>query len=472
MCNANFQRERVVPNCCNTVHFDWSRYEGVCCIIIYQMMSAPAEKYWSNIALLRLSAMGFGVSGVYLALDTMLLPVLVLAVASEELKNTFLGVLGFSGLLVAALVQLVVGRLSDRTHSPLGRRIPYLLWGAIFSCVGIAGFGYATRYLGSDNISFAAKATALVVVWLFIQLNFNIAYGPYQALIRDLVPVGRIGVAASFKILMDAAGAVAMIAVSGALIGRYAGPDSIKWLWLTLGVLGVTVVISTAITILTVRSREAPSIGKAAATPPTESRFHPQLKRFLLSRFLMFTAVFIFPTYGLFFLRDMVGLENPARALGILILPIGGALALSVYPAGWLSDKVGRKPLVLAGAVGAAVGTIAMLWADTTIEVLIIATAIGISVGVLLSASWALANDLGTAGREAQHMGMVTIATVAGAGVAKIIGPLVDLLNQASPGWGYSGLLISCAVLFLVGALLLMPLKADLRPAVSPEAVP
>ena len=55
----------------------------------------------------------------------------------------------------------------------------------------------------------------------------------------------------------------------------------------------------------------------------------------------MFTAVFVFPTYGLFFLRDMVGLDNPAQALGNMILPMGGALALSVYPAGWLSDKAG-----------------------------------------------------------------------------------------------------------------------------------
>ena len=186
----------------------------------------------------------------------------------------------------------------------------------------------------------------------------------------------------------------------------------------------------------------------------------------------MITAIVIFQTYGLFFLRDVVHLENPAQALGNMILAIGGALALSIYPAGWASDRVGRKPVVLAGAVGAAIGAIAMLWADSTLEVLTIATIMGASVGVLLSASWALANDLGTVGREAQHMSMVTIATVSGAAVAKIVGPLVDLLNQASPGWGYSGLLISCAALFLLGALLLMPLKADAQRVMTPEAVP
>ena len=447
----------------------------VYCIIIYLMMSAPAEQNWSNLALLRLSALGFGISGVFLALDTVIMPVLVLAVASEGLKNTFLGVLGFSGLMVAALVQLVVGWFSDRTRSPLGRRIPYLLWGGVFVCVGIAGIGFTARYLVSEDIAFAAKYMALFGVWLFIQLNINVAYGPYQALIRDLVPVGRFGVAASLKILMDATGVIALIFISGRLIGHYLGPDSIEWLWLTLGVLGGTVLLATAITSLTVHSREARGAhadGAGAAARQLGSRLHPHLIRFLLSRFLMFTAMFIFPTYGLFFLRDVVGLENPAQALGNMILAIGAALALSVVPAGWLSDRVGRKPVVLAGAVGAAIGAIAMLWADGAQEVLIIATFIGASVGVLLSASWVLANDLGTAGREAQHMGMVTIATVSGAAVAKIIGPLVDLLNQASPGWGYSGLLISSSALFLLGALLLMPLKADARGAMTPEEVP
>ena len=419
--------------------------------------------------------MGFGISGAFLALDTVIVPVLVLAVASEGLKNTFLGVLGFSGLMVAALVQLVVGWFSDRTRSPLGRRIPYLLWGSVFACVGVAGFGFATRYLVSENVAFAAKYMALFGVWLFIQLNINIAYGPYQALIRDLVPAGRIGVAASFKILMDAAGIIVLIFISGRLIGHYTGIESINWLWLTLGVLGGTVLVSTAITSLTVRSREArgaSTIGVGGAPRPVRSGFHPHLIWFLLSRFLLFTPIFVFPTYGLFFLRDVVGLENPAQALGNMILPVGGALALSVYPAGWLSDQIGRKPVILAGATGAAIGSITLLWADGAQEVLIIATIIGASIGVLLSASWALANDLVTAGREAQHMGMVTVATVSGAAVAKIVGPLVDLLNnRASPDGGYEGLLISCAAMFLLGALVLMPLKADLSPAATAEAV-
>jgi hypothetical protein len=70
-----------------------------------------------------------------------------------------------------------------------------------------------------------------------------------------------------------------------------------------------------------------------------------------------------------------------------------------------------------------------------------------------------MANELGTEGREGQHMGIVNLATIGGAASAKVLGPGVDLLNLASPALGYSGLLIGCAVVFIVGALLILPIN-------------
>ena len=42
--------------------------------------------------------------------------------------------LGVGGLLVAAVVQPLIGRLSDRTRSPLGRRVPYIVAGTTAVC--------------------------------------------------------------------------------------------------------------------------------------------------------------------------------------------------------------------------------------------------------------------------------------------------------------------------------------------------
>ena len=416
------------------------------------MIPDSVERYWSNLSLLRLSAYGFGMIGFLLAMDTVILPVLVLEVSPEALKNTYLAVLGFAGLIVAGSVQPVVGRYSDRTRSPLGRRIPYLLWGCFGVCAGLVGIGLAPSYY------------VLLMVWLFVQANVNIGYGPYQALIRDLVPLSRIGVASSIKILCDAAGSLILIAAAGVMIERTSGPDYISWKWVTLALLGVVLVTSTAVTSITVRAREtAMELTRRVAgliQQPSEG-LHPQLKRFLLSRLLIMTAITAFPTYGLFFLRDSVGLENPAQSLSSMILAVGGALAVAVYPAGWISEHVGRKPVIMVGAIGASASAIWLLRADSAGDVLITASVMGAAIGALLSSNWALANDLGTSGKEGLHMGIVNLATTGGAAAAKLMGPGIDLLNRISDGRGYDALLITSSTLFVLGALLLMPLRVE-----------
>lgn len=439
--------------------------------------SAPMSQnngQWGNLALLRLNAYGFGINGIGLGMDVIILPALTLVLVSDSLKNTYLGVLGFGGLVLAALVQLAIGNVSDRVHFSLGRRVPFILWGTALVCLGLMGIGLAPNF------------AVLFAAWLFIQGSINIGYGPYQALIQDLVPTNRVGQASSYKILTDATGALVLIFVAGELIGFATGTDLSFWLWLTLGILGASLVVTAAITSSTVLARERaqPESLPMSRTPPEgpPPRLHPQLTRFVVSRLMLVVAVAAFQTYGLFFLRDVVGLDNPAQALGRMILVIGGALALSVYLTGWVSDRVGRKPVVLAGAMGAAVSTIWMLTANDAEQVLAIASVIGFSVGALLSANWALANDLGTSGREALHMGIINLANIGGAGIAKLMGPGIDLLNRLEPtahflGYsytvtGYSAMLIGSGLLLLSGALLLLPLRADLRDGLPCETIP
>ena len=417
------------------------------------MIQAASGSQWTHLGLLRLSGFGFGMIGFLLAMDTVVLPVLLLEVAPEALKNTYLGVLGIGGLVVAALVQPVVGRFSDRTKSPLGRRVPYLVWGCLMVCAGLVGIGLAPSY------------GVLLLVWLFVQANLNIGYGPYQALIRDLVPVGRIGVASSIKILSEIIGSTLLIIAAGLLIQRTGGPDFISWKWITLGLMMLVLASSTVVTSITVRAREAAAEltqRVSGLAIETVKGLHPHLKWFLISRLLMMTAIYAFPTYGLFFLRDYIGLENPAQSLSTMIPAVGVALAVGAYATGWVSDQVGRKPVILLGAVGACLSTLWMLTADNTGEVVIIATVMGASIGTLMSSSWALANDLGTSGKEGLHMGIVNLATTGGAAASKLMGPGIDLVNRISTeGDGFRALLIAASALFLIGALMLIPLKVQ-----------
>ena len=168
------------------------------------MSQMPSETNWSSFALIRLNAFSFGVTGLILAMDTAVLPVIVLSLAPDHLKNSYLAMLGIGGLLVAAVVQPLIGRLSDKTRSPLGRRVPYIVAGTTSVC------GALVLTLMAPNFA------ALFAAWMFIQANLNIAYGPGMALIRDLVPRSRVGIASSLKILLDAVGGLVLITATAA----------------------------------------------------------------------------------------------------------------------------------------------------------------------------------------------------------------------------------------------------------------
>ena len=76
----------------------------------------------------------------------------------------------------------------------------------------------------------------------------------------------------------------------------------------------------------------------------------------------------------------------------------------------------------MAGALGAAAASIWLREAHDVTSVLVTASLLGASIGVLLSSNWALANELGTKGREALHMGVVNLATTGGSAASQDVG--------------------------------------------------
>ena len=124
------------------------------------------------------------------------------------------GLIWLAGPFTGMVVQPIVGRLSDKTISPFGRRRPYLLGGAILASIalwlfpnsaGIANF--LQNLTGLSLPAWSALLIAAIMIWI-IDACVNVAQGPYRALIPDVVPQEQHSIANSYISLAIGLGSV------------------------------------------------------------------------------------------------------------------------------------------------------------------------------------------------------------------------------------------------------------------------
>ncbi len=83
------------------------------------------------------------------------------------------------------IVQPIIGHMGDNTWSPLGRRKPYFLIGAVLCSIGLVLLPNAA----SVTHMFAANALLLAVIFLaMMDASVNIAMEPFRALVGDMLP--------------------------------------------------------------------------------------------------------------------------------------------------------------------------------------------------------------------------------------------------------------------------------------------
>ncbi len=104
------------------------------------------------------------------------------------------GLIWLAGPITGMVVQPIIGGLSDKTHTILGKRRPYLLLGAIFASLALWAFpnsaDIAQKLADLLHIplpAFGGLIIAAIMIWV-IDACVNAAQGPYRALIPDLVP--------------------------------------------------------------------------------------------------------------------------------------------------------------------------------------------------------------------------------------------------------------------------------------------
>jgi MFS family permease len=271
----------------------------------------------------------------------------------ESTRNIFALLAFAAGFLVRPFGALVFGRLGDL----VGRKYTFL--------VTIVIMGASTFVVGilptSDQIGVLAPI-ALIVLRMLQGLALGGEYGGAATYVAEHAPNGRRGFYTSFIQITATAGlflSLIVILSTRSIVGEAAFAD---WGWrvpflVSVVLLGISVWIR-------MQMQESPAFKKmkeegTGSKAPLGEAFgqwkNAKIALFALLGLVMGQAVVWYTGqfYALFFLGSVLKVDGFTTNMLIawsLILGSGGFVFF-----GWLSDKIGRKPIILGGCLIAAV---------------------------------------------------------------------------------------------------------------------
>lgn len=373
-----------------------------------------------------------------------------------------LGLIIFVGLLAGMLVQPLAGTLSDQLRARWGR-----------TSIIIAGVGLVLVAI----LSLASVQTweGVALSYTLVHIAAGIAQAGQQALIPDLVPTGQRGTAAGIKGLMGMGGA----ALGIVLLGCVSSNEGVNR---ALLVIGATLVGTLGFSMALLREgsqlasnrgwkglwraiRVALRIGAKDAYRLDIAR-HRGFAQLVVSRFLFLLGTSAVGRFLLLFVADRLGLDlvQATAETSILLAELASITAVLSPVAGWAADRLGRMPLMVAGAIMGAFGTLLLPLARNSWQILVFGGLLACGLAAFTCANWALTADIVPQGQAARFMALANWGTAGALACAGLFGLLIDGGNQIAPGMGYIALFIASALALLASVL---PLRG-VKPLVEP----
>ena len=366
--------------------------------------------------------------------------------------NTALGLITFVSSLVAIIIPPIIGKLSDQSSSRYGQRIPFLGFGAIFLTLGL--------YL----IAISPTLGVFISSVILFQVAYSLISSPWQAIYPDIVPQQQRGTAAGIRGLSDVLGLIIGRKFAGDLVGNFEQLGQ-NTLLLAVAIPAAAIILAFVITTIITQ----PFQNQTNSPKKPNNRFswkqtylvdiksHPAFIWWFANRFLFWTAFTTLATFLLFFAIDVIGLEESQAQvyLGNLALILGGAILIITLPAGWVADKIGRKPLVVGAGFLAAIGSFIIIFVRDVNLLSVAGAIIGLAAGVFVSANFALITDIVPSDEAARYLAVAGIASAGAGALARLMGGLlIDPINAYfnSTAAGYLALYSLATILFLLSA--------------------
>ena len=269
--------------------------------------------------LLTLNGYQLGLSMASNVINPLLLPALVLAFMPPEKKNTYTALVYVTGLAVAMFIQPVMGMLSDRNTSKMGRRRPFIILSALLNILFLGVVGASLWFKASPLNAFfqsgfgiTASLAVLLLGIILLQFSSNISQAGQQGLIPDIVPEQQRGRASGIKSVMEMVPAALVLLISPLI-------DKQKF-WVVILILMLTYLVTMLITVRFTHEE-----------PITEKPPRPEGRPIL--RMMLLTIIFVGVTQLALLLVKGIGTwlpeETTSLALRIILVGLAGLLGMA-----------------------------------------------------------------------------------------------------------------------------------------------
>lgn len=444
-------------------------------------------------------------------LTPLIIPLLIQRFVGEAAKGELLGNMRLWSLMVAVLVQALMGLLSDQSTSKFGKRRPF---------IAIGTFGEVLIYV---LIGFTAGMDGMTGYWFLFALytlsmvTANTAHAATQGIIPDLVPEEKRGRFSGFKALFELP--LPLIFVSF-VIGKMVSAGNI---W---GAIFTLIIVLIVCLLLTLTIKEEPLTEK-----PTKMDWNPIIRLVLMtaaftviilaSGFIVrqimnlilaggsTTSTILVMIVGLLGMLVAIGVgvwssvsisigekikdhhnftwwvvnrlaflagstnlagflvyflqerfielqgEKAAGPAASITMFIGIFILISAVPSGWLTDRFGTKKIILISAILTTLGTAFVLLSPSISWMYAAGCLVGAGIGFFYASNWALGTEIVPQDQAGRFLGISNLAGAgAGAVGAYIGGPIADQI-------GYTPLMTIYVVLFIFSMLALAKIKLN-----------
>lgn len=449
-----------------------------------------------------------GLTALSQTMTPLVFPLLIQSFVGEELKGTYYGSLRLWTLMVALLAQAFMGMLSDQSTLRWGRRRPFIFIGTLGVVVMVLLVGSTTSLEGMTGYWILFGTVVLMMI------AANTAHGAQQGLIPDLVPEEKRGIFSGIKAILEIPLPLILVAFT---IAKFIKDGNlwlglivlIIILVITMGLTMlvpekrllnraekinwkpfIMLVVMTAVFtgIILGTGKMANLASSLSVGLPTfwliaivsifglvgmviaiglgvyasirigfKQAFQesPSFVWWVIQRLAFMVGATNLASFAVYFLQGRLGFakEEAAGPASTLTMFVGIFILLLAIPSGWLADRYGKKKMLVAAAILAALGVLVVLSAADLTVIYIGGGLIGAGCGLFYSANWALGTELVPKEKAGSYLGISNLAGAgAGAVGAYIGGPLADFISNTLPqfpGLGYVILFGIYGILFL-----------------------